>query len=127
MIQFKHDPIKLGLDLLSKKWTYAIIELLRDKRMRYSDIQQQLPEISSKILASRLKELFELGLIGKIISNMIPLHFKYHITDLGRQTRKVYYELAILGCKIFRDEIFGDDNYSSEAISSYFKVKFNLD
>lgn len=127
MIEFKSSPIALVNNLISKKWMIDVIECIMIKRQRFSDLQELIPDISSKILSLRLKELFDLQLINKVIFNMIPLTFKYQITDKGKLMRKIFYEMGLVGSIIFRGEIFGDKLYSRNEIKDYFKSLYDIE
>ncbi len=49
---------------LSKKWTLVIIyEMFHHDMMRFKDFEKQLPDINSRTLTNRLKELEEDGFI----------------------------------------------------------------
>jgi len=127
LIEFKSSPIALVNNLISKKWMIDVIECIMIKRQRFSDLQELIPDISSKILSLRLKELFDLQLINKVIFNMIPLTFKYQITDKGKLMRKIFYEMGLVGSIIFRGEIFGDKLYSRNEIKDYFKSLYDIE
>lgn len=99
------SPVKLALDLLSKKWTFEILDFLLTEDGRFTDIEGQIAEISGKMLSERLKELFDLGLVSKVVAKLTPLQFSYRISDLGREVRYVFLELAVFGSKIFRDKL----------------------
>jgi DNA-binding HxlR family transcriptional regulator len=99
------SPVKLALNLLSKKWTFEILDFLLTEDGRFTDIEGQIGEISGKMLSERLKELFDLGLVSKVVSKLTPLQFSYRISDLGREVRHVFLELGVFGSKIFRDKI----------------------
>ncbi|MFX0095442.1 MAG: winged helix-turn-helix transcriptional regulator, partial [Candidatus Hodarchaeota archaeon] len=80
MLEFKQSPVNLTLQLISKKWTTEIITELMKGRKRFSDLLEANPNLSSKMLSERLKELYQEGFIDKIVINMIPLRVKYQIT-----------------------------------------------
>jgi DNA-binding HxlR family transcriptional regulator len=58
-------PIALGLDVLGERWTLLILRELIGGARRYGDLRAQLPGIATNLLADRLRELEEAGLIER--------------------------------------------------------------
>lgn len=56
-------PIARGLDVLGERWTLLILRELIGGARRYGDIRAALPGIATNLLADRLRELEEAGLI----------------------------------------------------------------
>jgi DNA-binding HxlR family transcriptional regulator len=56
-----------GLDLVGDRWTLLIVrELLSLGECRYSDLQRGLPGIATNLLAQRLREMEDVGLVRRI-------------------------------------------------------------
>lgn len=58
-------PIAKGLDVLGERWTLLILRELLGGPRRYSDLRAGLPGIATNLLADRLRELEERGLIKR--------------------------------------------------------------
>jgi DNA-binding HxlR family transcriptional regulator len=58
-------PIALGLDVLGERWTLLILRELIGGARRYGDLRAQLPGIATNLLADRLRELEEAGLVDR--------------------------------------------------------------
>jgi DNA-binding HxlR family transcriptional regulator len=58
-------PIALGLDVLGERWTLLILRELIGGARRYGDLRAQLPGIATNLLAERLRELEEAGLVDR--------------------------------------------------------------
>ncbi len=75
------------LDYISKKWSLLILlEIYKgvNSRKRYSEIKNKIPEITPKILSSRLKELEKEGFITKHIDAAnFPVKSEYALTKIG--------------------------------------------
>ncbi len=75
------------LDYISKKWSLLILlEIYKgvNSRKRYSEIKNKIPEITPKILSSRLKELEKEGFITKHIdTSNFPVKSEYALTKIG--------------------------------------------
>ncbi len=56
-------PIARGLDVLGERWTLLILRELIGGARRYGDVRAALPGIATNLLADRLRELDEAGLI----------------------------------------------------------------
>src|SRR6201997_5307800 len=58
-------PIALGLDVLGERWTLLILRELVGGPRRYSDLRAQLPGIATNLLAQRLEELQQSGVVER--------------------------------------------------------------
>lgn len=80
-------------DFLRKKWTIKIIKGLFCNYKHFKDFLEQHPGLSSKVLAERLKELEEKGIIEKKVVNSTPVQTEYCLTERGRRLNKIIFEL----------------------------------
>jgi DNA-binding HxlR family transcriptional regulator len=58
-------PIANGLDVLGERWTLLIVRELAGGARRYSDLRAQLPGIATNLLAQRLDELEQAGVVER--------------------------------------------------------------
>ena len=58
-------PIANGLDVLGERWTLLILRELVGGPRRYSDLRAQLPGIATNLLAQRLDELQQSGVVER--------------------------------------------------------------
>jgi DNA-binding HxlR family transcriptional regulator len=58
-------PIARGLDVLGERWTLLILRELLGGPRRYGDLRAELPGIATNLLAARLRDLEEVGLIDR--------------------------------------------------------------
>jgi DNA-binding HxlR family transcriptional regulator len=65
----QHCPIANGLDVLGERWTLLILRELVGGPRRYSDLRVQLPGIATNLLAQRLNELEQAGVVER---NVLP-------------------------------------------------------
>jgi DNA-binding HxlR family transcriptional regulator len=49
---FYHEAV----ELVGKRWTGAILRVLMDSPLRFSEIAQAVPELSDRLLSERMKE-----------------------------------------------------------------------
>jgi DNA-binding HxlR family transcriptional regulator len=76
---------------LRKKWNIQIIKGLFCDYKHFKDFLEQHPTLSSKVLAERLKELEDNGIIGKKVINSTQT--EYYLTEKGRRLNKIIFEL----------------------------------
>jgi DNA-binding HxlR family transcriptional regulator len=58
-------PIARGLDVLGERWTLLILRELLGGARRYGDLRAALPGIATNLLADRLRDLEDAGLIDR--------------------------------------------------------------
>ena len=58
-------PIARGLDVVGERWTLLILRELVGGARRYGDLRAELPGIATNLLAERLKELQDAGLVER--------------------------------------------------------------
>lgn len=72
-----------ALDLLGERWTLLIVQTIRDGKVRFEAIRDELG-IARNILASRLDGLVEARIIERRAYTDRPPRDEYHLTDRGR-------------------------------------------
>ena len=88
-------PIATTLDVVGDKWTLLLIRDigLFDKH-RNKDFQDAAEKIPSNILANRLKQLVEHGLVQKRLYQEHPPRYAYHLTESGKGLLPVIQAMA---------------------------------
>lgn len=77
-------PLRLTMSLLGSKWKSCILDELRYRSLRPSELHKLLPEATPRVLDLQLKELVEDGLVSKTIFPELPPRSEYSITELGK-------------------------------------------
>ena len=77
-------PLRLTMSLISSKWKSCILDELRHKALRPSELHRIIPEATPRVLDLQLKELVEDGLVSKTIYPELPPRSEYSITPLGQ-------------------------------------------
>lgn len=88
-------PIARGLDRIGDRWTLLILRDLHAGPARFSDLQHGLTGIAANLLTDRLNKLVADGLISKAAGAHGTM--LYRLTDLGRRTRDILFDLALFG------------------------------
>jgi DNA-binding HxlR family transcriptional regulator len=78
-------PIARGLDILGERWTLLILRELVGGPRRYGDLRAELPGIATNLLAERLKELQDSGLVDRTDLPAPIGRTVYTLSDLGWQ------------------------------------------
>jgi DNA-binding HxlR family transcriptional regulator len=91
-------PIAKGLDLLGERWTLLILRELLGGPRRYSDLRTQLPGIATNLLADRLRELEQAGLVARTELPPPIARTVYALSELGwRKVPPVLKAIATFG------------------------------
>jgi DNA-binding HxlR family transcriptional regulator len=78
-------PIARGLDVLGERWTLLILRELVGGPRRYGDLRAELPGIATNLLAERLKELQDAGLVDRADLPAPIGRTVYTLSDMGWQ------------------------------------------
>ncbi|MBN9140641.1 MAG: helix-turn-helix transcriptional regulator [Micrococcales bacterium] len=89
-----------ALELVGERWAMLIVRDLLVGPRRYGELAAGLPRIPSNILAARLKELQEAGIIRRAPRSRIIV---YELTPYGRELEPVVLALGAWGFKAMGD------------------------
>jgi DNA-binding HxlR family transcriptional regulator len=78
-----------AVELIGKRWTGAIVFVLMDGPLRFSEVKQLVPELSDRLLSERLKELEAEGIVARRVMDDSPVRVEYALTDKGRALEPV--------------------------------------
>ena len=93
-------PLTLCVRYMSGAWTANILWYLREQPRRFSELRQDLPGVSSKVLSQRLRRLERDALIARRRVPTSPPSIEYSLTDLGRELQPALAMLVQVGHKI---------------------------
>jgi len=86
-------PIARALDVVGDRWALLILRDLHAGPARFQELHEGLG-VATNLLTTRLGELSESGMIQKLD---VDGHSAYALTDLGRQTDLLIWELSRFG------------------------------
>jgi DNA-binding HxlR family transcriptional regulator len=86
-----------SLDVVGERWTLLIVRNLLLGPLRYSDLLRGLPGITTNLLAKRLKEMEQLGLIERVRGTVGDERHAYRLTTLGAALEPAVHSLASWG------------------------------
>jgi DNA-binding HxlR family transcriptional regulator len=73
-----------AVELIGKRWTGAIVFVLMDGPLRFSEVKLLVPDLSDRLLSERLKELEGEEIVQRRVIDGTPVHVEYELTDKGR-------------------------------------------
>lgn len=73
-----------GIELIGRRWTGAILRVLNDGPMRFSQLAAAVPELSDRLLSERLKELEARGIVERTVHPGPPVRVEYALSEMGR-------------------------------------------
>ena len=122
----QYCPMAHALSLVGERWSLLIVrELLRGPK-RYTDLAGGLPGIGTNILASRLKDLEEGGIVEKRKLPPPAASTVYELTEYGAGLQEALYALARWGARSLGPPTKKDDLYEDWGLNALPAV-FNAD
>jgi DNA-binding HxlR family transcriptional regulator len=93
-----------GVELVGKRWTGAILVVLLDGPLRFSEVAQAIPQLSDRLLSERMKELESRGLVARRVIDGRPVRVEYELTAMGRELEPALSELKRWARRWLREE-----------------------
>lgn len=105
----QYCPMAKALDVVGDRWSLLIVrELLIRGPCRYTDVRQGLPGIASNLLAERLRELEQAGVIRREAAPPPIATTLFHLTPRGEELRSAVLALAKWGVPLLAETPEGD-------------------
>ncbi len=73
-----------AVELIGRRWTGAILLVLMDGQLRFSEIRLLVPDVSDRLLSERLKELEAEGIVVRRVYDETPVRIEYELTPKGQ-------------------------------------------
>src|ERR1700752_245207 len=74
-----------AVELIGRRWTGAILQVLMDGPLRFSEVAQAVPELSERLLSERMKELEARGIVRRTVHAGPPLRVEYQLSRMGHE------------------------------------------
>ncbi|MCZ4278982.1 helix-turn-helix domain-containing protein [Rhodococcus yunnanensis] len=71
------------LDRIADKWSLLVIALLREKTMRFGELEREIDGISKRMLTVTLRNLERDGIVHRQMYPEIPPRVEYRLSELG--------------------------------------------
>lgn len=109
----QYCSVAKALDVIGDRWTLLIVrELLAQGPSRYTDLRRGLPGIATNLLAERLRELEQAGIVAREDAPPPVATALFSLTPRGEQLRPVIEELGRWGIPLMADTT-PDEQYRS--------------
>jgi|SRR5205823_4030543 DNA-binding HxlR family transcriptional regulator len=82
-----------AVELVGRRWTGAILSVLMDGPLRFSEIAQAIPELSDRLLSERMKELEARGIVKRTVIAGPPLRVQYELSEMGHELEPALTEI----------------------------------
>jgi DNA-binding HxlR family transcriptional regulator len=82
-----------AVELVGRRWTGAILRVLMEGALRFSEIAQAVPELSDRLLSERMKELERRGIVERRVISGPPLRVEYSLSQMGQELEPALAEL----------------------------------
>jgi DNA-binding HxlR family transcriptional regulator len=92
-------PVAHALDLIGDRWALLVVRELRLGPKRYSDLQASLPQLGPAVLAQRLRELEQVGVLQRRSLPLPAASRVYELTPWGQELEPVFGALARWGLR----------------------------
>jgi DNA-binding HxlR family transcriptional regulator len=101
----EYCAIARSLDVVGDRWTLLIVrELIERGACRYTDLRNGLPGIASNLLAERLRELEQAGVIEREDAPPPIATTLFRLTPRGEQLRPVLNDLTRWGLPLMTEQ-----------------------
>lgn len=96
-------PVDVTLSMIGGKWKILILSHLHQFGKRgFSEIRDNLPKVSEKMLTQQLKELQRDNLIDKKVLSAKPYRVEYFLTETGGSLSPLYSFLSKWGIEYLK-------------------------
>jgi DNA-binding HxlR family transcriptional regulator len=89
--------VKDTLYVLNGKWKLPLMLALRERPMRFKDIQASLGDITPKMLSKELRELEMNEFVERKVFNTVPVTITYELTEYSESVQPIIEALKIWG------------------------------
>ena len=96
-------PLSIALELIGDKWSLLIVRDMCLGKTKYCDFQNSPEGIPTNILANRLRNLEEHGIIVKQPYQAKPLRYAYQLKAKGADLLPILQQLALWSQKHIPD------------------------
>ncbi|GLZ40284.1 helix-turn-helix domain-containing protein [Actinokineospora sp. NBRC 105648] len=73
-------PVEFAVEVIGGKWAVVVLAHLKDGEHRYGELRRRMPEVSEKVLTTRLRELEDADLVERTSDGGTPPAVTYRLT-----------------------------------------------
>jgi len=83
-----------AVEIIGARWSGAILQVMLGGASRFGEIEAAVPEMSSRMLSQRLKQLESKGVVERSVIPAKPVRIAYRLTAKGRALAPVVQALS---------------------------------
>src|SRR5690625_3946561 len=106
------EEVQASLDIIAGKWKPSILfYLIKNEKLRFSELQKVMPGITKKMLTSQLRELEYDNIVRREVYPEIPPRVEYSLTEYGHEFEQLLVSMKRWGTKHLQylDNRYGND------------------
>ena len=115
----QYCPVCHALGLVGERWALLVVRELLKGPKRYTDLLDGMPGVGTNILAARLKELEEGGIVRKRKLPPPAASTVYELTEYGRELEEPLYALARWGARSLPPPTSNEDFYPDWGLNAF--------
>jgi DNA-binding HxlR family transcriptional regulator len=115
----QYCPVCHALGLVGERWSLLVVRELLKGPKRYTDLLDGMPGIGTNILAARLRELEEGGVVQKRKLPPPAASTVYELTEYGRELEEPLYALARWGARSMSPPTKKEDFYPDWGLNAF--------
>jgi DNA-binding HxlR family transcriptional regulator len=115
----QYCPIAHAVGMLGERWTLLVVRELLHGPKRYTDLADGLPGIGTNVLAARLRDLENCGVVQKRKLPPPAASTVYELTEYGRGLDEAIYALARWGVRSLGPPGPTDDLYPEWGVNAF--------
>jgi DNA-binding HxlR family transcriptional regulator len=78
-----------AVELIGRRWSGAIVREMLAGASRFTDLHDAIPDISDRMLCTRLRELEAEGVVARRVYGEPPVRVEYLLTEKGQALKHV--------------------------------------
>ncbi|GIN74246.1 putative HTH-type transcriptional regulator YdeP [Bacillus sp. J14TS2] len=105
--------LQAALDIISGKWKPIILfHLMENEKLRFSELQRAIPEITKKMLTSQLRELEYNNIVHREVYQQVPPKVEYSLSEYGHGLKPLLVSMRSWGMDHLGhlEKLHGEDN-----------------
>ncbi|MGH6718109.1 MAG: winged helix-turn-helix transcriptional regulator [Alphaproteobacteria bacterium] len=84
-----------AVEIIGARWSGAILQVMLNGATRFGAIEGAIPELTSRMLSQRLKELEAEALVERVVTPDTPVRVEYQLTPKGQALAPVVRALSV--------------------------------
>ncbi len=86
-------PVEAAMDVIGGKWKALILHHLFDGTRRFNELKKLIPNVTQRMLTSKLRELEQFGIVHRKVYAEVPPKVEYSLTEFGRTVEPVLWAM----------------------------------